>query len=288
MSNLFWYILLAIIGVVITTYTLYMKKDIYKVSTLMVFFLFAAGGTWIGEFIVLGLFNSYAYKTGVFTDPWAQNLLGHLILNTTLYPAVAIVMVAYSLGYGWISFVTALFAILEYLFIKIGIYEHHWWKYYMTAIAIVIFLLICRYWFSKMNQKPHGLTRAFIFYFVAMVIVHIPAPILLLLGKVHYQIDFVNNYWDNFYLSSTIIIFFYHLIETFLLVIFVCILKNKIWKLAPFILSIVAQSVFAKMNILVLDAGWNLVYTILIYEIFILIFILLEKYSLRSKLNIFE
>lgn len=100
MSNLFLYILLAIIGVGIVIFTVYMRKNIYKVSTLMVFYLFAAGGTWIGEFIVLGLFNSYAYKTGLFTDPWAQNLLGHLILNTTLYPAVAIVMVAYSLGYG--------------------------------------------------------------------------------------------------------------------------------------------------------------------------------------------
>lgn len=158
----------------------------------------------------------------------------------------------------------------------------------MTSIAVVIFLIICKYWFSKMNQKPYGITRTLTFYFVAMVIVHIPAPILLLLGKVSYQIGFVNDYLDNIYLSSTIIVFFYHLIECFLLVLFVCILRNKLWKLAPFILSIAVQSLFAKMNILVLDAGWSLFYTISIYELFILLFILLEKYSLNPKLYQFK
>jgi hypothetical protein len=288
MSNLFWYILLAIIGIGLTVYAIYVKRNIYKVTTLLVFFLFAVGTVWIGEFIVLGLFNSYAYKTGLFTDPWAQNLFGHLILNTTLYPAIAVVMVAFSLRYGWISFVAALFLVIEYMFVKQGLYEHHWWKYYMTTIAVVVFLLICKYWFSKMNQHPYGLTRAIIFYFVAMVIIHLPAPVLLLLGKLHYQIDFVNRFWDNFYLSSTIIVFFYHLIESFFLVICVCILKAKLWKFVPFILSIVAQMVFAKMNILILAPGWNLFYTILIYELFILMFILLETYSLRPKTKIFR
>lgn len=88
------------------------------------------------EFIVLGLFNGYAYKTGIFTSPWAENILGHLILNSTLYPGTAILVAAYSLGYGWISLITVIYLLLEYLFLKLGIYEHHWWQYYMTAIAI--------------------------------------------------------------------------------------------------------------------------------------------------------
>jgi len=284
-SNLFWYICLAIIGVGITAYTIYTKKHIYKVSTLMVFYLFAAGTTWIGEFIVLGLFNSYAYKTGLFTNPWAENLLGHLILNTTLYPAIAIVMVAYKLRYAGVILVTALFLLTEYLFVTMGLYEHHWWKYYMTATAIVIFLLVSRYWFARMNQKPYGLTRALTFYFAALLIIHTPAPILLLLGKQHYEIGIIDSWAGDFYLSSIIIIFFYHLAESFLLVLFACVFNKWYWKVIPFILPLVVQSIFTKMNILVLDDQWKLVYTLLIYEIFIAIFILLEKYTLKPDLN---
>lgn len=163
----------------------------------MVFYLFTASLTWIGKFTVLGLFDSYAYKTGLFADPWAQNLLGHLLINTTLYPSAAIVMVANSLYYGWI-----------------------------LSVAVVTSLSIFHKWFTKMNQKRYRSTRAITFYFVAMIVIHIPAPVLLLLGKQYYQISLINNLFGNLYLSSIIIIFFYHLIESFLLVLCTCILKK--------------------------------------------------------------
>jgi hypothetical protein len=284
MVNLIWYICLAIIGEVTAAYTIYKKRDIYKASTLFVFYLFTASITWIGEFTVLGLFNSYAYKTGLFEDPWAQNLLGHLIINTTLYPAAAIVMVTYSLRYGWIISVATVFTLIEYMFVNLGLYEQHWWRYYMTFIAVVIFLLIFLKWFTKMNQKRYGLTRAITFYFVGMLIIHTPAPVLLLLGKQYYQISIINNLIDNLYLASIIIIFFYHLIESFILVLFTCILKKWYWRLLPIIISIVVQSIFAKMNILIMEDSWNLIYTLFIYELFMAAFILIEKYTLKPDL----
>ena len=100
-----------------------MKRGIYKVSTLIVFYLCTASFTWICEFIVLGLFNAYAYKPSLFADIWAQNLLGHLILNTTLYPAAAIVMVTHTRRYTWISFCAVFFTLVEYLFVNLRIYE---------------------------------------------------------------------------------------------------------------------------------------------------------------------
>ncbi len=283
MPNIFWYICLAVIGLGAAAYAIFAKRKVYKVSTLLVFYLFSASSTWIGEFIVLGIFNAYAYKTGVFKDIWAQNLLGHLILNTTLYPASAVVMVAYSLKYGWISLTAAFFVIVEYIFVKMGIYGHNWWKYYMTAITAVIFLLIAHKWFYKMNKKRYGLTRAVTFYFVAMIILHTPAPILLLLGKQYYHIKIINDLAGDLYLSSIIIIFLYHLIESFLAVLFTCILKKWYYKVFPFIISIATQTILAKMNILVMEDGWNLAYTLITYEIFIAFYILLERYTLTNS-----
>ncbi|GFP75544.1 hypothetical protein [Clostridium fungisolvens] len=283
MQNILWFIGLAIIGILSAIYAIYKKKHIYKISTFFVFYLFAASIAWCGEFLVLGLFNSYAYKTGVLQDVWAQNLLGHLILNTTLYPSAAVVMVAFSFKFGWISFVAALFTAIEYVFVNLRLYEQHWWRYYMTAIAVVGILLFDNMWFPKINKKCYGLNRAFVFYFVAMIIVHIPAPILLLMSKQYYKLGFVNKFFGDIYLSSIIIIFFYHMIEAFLLVLFTCILKKWYWSVLPFIISIVAQSIFVKMGILIIESGWNLVYTLILYEIFIAIFILIEKYTVRPQ-----
>ena len=277
MASIYWYCLPAIIGVGVATFTIYMKRNIAKLSTFLVFYLFATCVTWIGEFIVLGLFNSYAYKTGIYTSPWNENILGHLILNSTFYPGTAILVAAYSLGYGWISLITVFYLLVEYLFLKFGIYEHHWWKYYMTGLAIFIYQIFTKAWFKKMNNIRHGLLRVCTFYFVGFVILHYPIPILLLFGKEYFNVNWV----QDMYLSSTMFIFSYQLIEALLLVFFVCVLKKWYWKLGPFIIAFVGQIILVNLNILVFRDGWNLYYTMLAYFASIATFILIEKYSLE-------
>lgn len=281
MTNIYWYIGLSAIGGVVAVFTIYNKRKIYKPSTLIVFFMFSAGVTWIGEFIALGIFNAYAYKTGVFMDPWAQNLLGHLLINTTLYPAASIVMVANSFRYGWMALVAVTFTMIEYVFVHLGLYEQHWWRYYMTVGAVVFFLLVFRHWFPKIKNGCKGSVRGVLFYFTAMLIIHAPAPVLLLMGKQYYQLDFVNRLAGNSVLASIMIIFFYHMLEALLLVICTCALKKWYWKLLPFVFSIAAQSLMAKMNILMVEGGWKLWHTLILYELFIGIYILIEKHTLK-------
>lgn len=282
MPNLLWYILIGVISCAICSFTIYKKKDIYRVSTLIVFYFSVAGTTWVGEFIVLGLFNSYVYETGVYENPWAQNLLGHLILNTTIYPSLAIVMVVFSLSWGWIIPFTALFLFIEYIFIWLGLYEQHWWKYYMTAIVVIVYLSVSKYWFSKIIQKPAGAARTFVFYFAALVIIHLPTPVLLLSGKLHYQAGLVNKHFVDFYLSSIIVAFVHHLFISFVMTLFVCILERWYWKVVPFAVSLLCLTTYAKIGILVIDNGWKLIYYLLIQQMCIATFVLIERYTLKT------
>ena len=282
MPNIFWFIILGFIGVISSVYTIYKKRDKFKISTLIVFYMAVAGLTWICEFLVLGLFNSYIYRTGIFKDVWEQNLLGHLILNTSLYPATALIMVAFSLKYKWISFVAIIFTLIDYLYVKLNIYEHHWWKFYMTAITVVIVMLLENYWFKKIQENRSKIIRAITFYFVAILIIHAPAPILMLLNKQYYKLYFINNLFKDPYLSSIIIIFLYQSIEALIAVICTCVLKKWYWALIPFFISIISQSIFYKTNIMVINSNWNFIYTLLIYDIFIAIFIFVEKNTLKS------
>ncbi|MGE5678093.1 MAG: hypothetical protein ACM3ZR_08560 [Pseudomonadota bacterium] len=281
MSNITWYVGLAVISLIFAVYAIFIKGHVYKTSTLLMFYLFSAAITWIGEFVVLGIFNSYAYKPGLFQDTWAQNLLGHLLLNSTMFPAASTFMVVHSFRYGFIALVSMIFVLAEYLFVKLGLYEQHWWRYYMSAINVIVFMLVTDKWFNKMNQQRSGKIRATTFFFIALIVLHTPTPILLLLGKQHAEIGFINSLVGNFYRSSIIIAFTYHLIASLIFVIFVCVLKKWYWKLVPFIFSISVLSISAKMNILIMDNGWKLSYTLLIQQILIAIFILLEKYTLK-------
>lgn len=282
MSSVFWYYCLAAIGVGSAAVVICTRRHVYRISKLIVFYLFATGITWTGEFIALGLFNGYAYKPGVFPDQWAENLTAHLLLNSTIWPAAATLMSAYSLEYGWIPVITAFFILAEYLFVRLGIYEQHWWQYYMSAIVVVVFLVVTKKWFDKMNRAPGGLARLVMFYFGGDVIIHFPVPLLLLYGKEYYQIRLLEDITGSLYRSSTIFIFNYQLVEAALLVFFACILKKWYWKLMPFVVSIVGRIILVKMNILDFGDGWNLFYTILTNGVCLAAFILLHQYTLKA------
>lgn len=275
MSSLFWYNCLTITGVAIAAFTIYKKRRLTELSTWIVFYLFATSITWLGEFTALGLFNSYAYKPGVFTDPWAENLVGHLTLNSTLWPGMAMLVTAYSLGYEWISLISGGFVLTEYLFVKLGIYEQHWWKYYMTASAVFIYLVITKNWFQVLNRERHGLPRFITLYFAVFVIIHFPIPLLLLLGKQYYSVRLV----ENMFRSSTIFILVYQLVETFMVMAFLS-QNSWYWKLAPLVIAFAGQSILVKMHILIFQDEWNLLYTIFIYTISLAICSLMERYTL--------
>lgn len=203
MSALFWYNCLAAIGVGIAASTIYKKKHLTSVSTWLVFYLFATSLPWLGEFAVLGLFNSYAYKPGVFDNPWAENIVGHLILNSTLWPGVAMLVVGYGLRSGGISLITAAFLLVEYLFLRAGI-----WAPLVALLhdrGYVSYLFYdCKKWFPMMNKNRHGLSRFITLYLAAVVIIHLPLPLLLLYGKQYYHVA----YAEDMYRSSTIFICF--------------------------------------------------------------------------------
>lgn len=283
MTNTVWYSCLSAIGFVIAALIIYKERRNYKLSTLLVYFLFTTCISWIGEFIVLGFFDSYAYKPGIAADQWAENLAGHLFLNASMFPAVALLISIYSMKYLWGVLIIIFFLLVEYLFEKLGIYEQHWWKYYMSTINVIAFMLIAKKWFEKIKHPQYNISRLLTFYFICMLIIHTPMPFLLLWGKQHYSLELVNRIVGNIYRSSIIFIFTYHLIEAAFMVYFICVLEKWYWKLAPYVIGIVVQSALAKMNILIFTEGWKLIYTIIIHIVCITIFILVEKHTLKPE-----
>jgi hypothetical protein len=278
MAGILWYYALAILGVGLGVFATYKKRKETRISTFIVFYLFATSITWLAEFVVLGLFNSYAYKPGVFKDMWAEDILGHLLTNSTLWPGTATLVSAYNLGYGWMVLLTGGYLVIEYLFMRLGIYEQHWWRFYMTAITVFLFFLISKYWFKIIHQRPYGLPRWITFYFIAFVLIHLPFPLLSIFEKEHYMVPI----FKDLYRSSAIFSLLYQLIESFLLVYFVCVLKKWYWKLMPFIIAIGVESILTKLRITIFLNGWNLFYTLLLSFLFLAAFILLEKYGLAT------
>ncbi|HEX3045389.1 MAG TPA: hypothetical protein VHY08_11590, partial [Bacillota bacterium] len=168
---------------------------------------------------------------------------------------------------------------IEYSFMKLGIYEQHWWNFYLTAIVVFLYQVVSKIWFIKMNRIRHGLPRYLTFFLVAFVLIHLPFPLLSIYEKQHYLVGL----FKNIYRSSAVFTLLYQLVESYLLVLFVCILKKWYWKLAPFIIAIMLESILAITHISVFRHGWNLCYTMVLHITSIAAFLLLEKYSLKER-----
>jgi chromate transport protein ChrA len=124
----------------------------------------------------------------------------------------------------WIFLISIAYMLIEILFLKLGLYEHHWWKTYMTGITVFIFLAIVKKWCWNMYEKKHKLLRYITFFFVAYFFITIPIIFLSLLGKQHYRI----HWFENLYRDGVVFSFFYHSAISIVYTYFVLVLKSGI------------------------------------------------------------
>jgi hypothetical protein len=274
MSNSFWYICLIVISVGNTLFTMYKKRNIL---TLISCYFFATGIAFLGEEIVLIFLKAYKYKPEMLSNRHHDNLLGHVICNAGLLSSTAIIVVAFSLRYRWIFLMAVIYMLIEVLFLKLGIYIHHWWRTYITGITLFIYLSIVKIWFTKLKVQHNKLLRYITFYFISYAITVFSNFMLVSIFQKYYFS------WGGS--TSTPFHLFLFMGVSLIYMFFVFILQKWYWKLAPLAIICLIYIILLRMNILIFNVGWNLIYHLIVQAIGLTIIILLEKYTLKSADN---
>lgn len=270
MASIYWYGALAVIGLGLAVFVLYKKKNYYE---FILFFLFAIMSTFIGEMIVMLFLNSYSYMPGIYMDYYAENILGHIITNTTLWPATALLVAAYSLRGRWIVLISAIFTLVDIFFINLGIYRHNWWETWMTSVVIILYCFLVKLWFGQLKSKRGGILRYITFWFGLLVILKLPESFLLLSGM-QYAIV---GWFENLYRDAGVFSVFYNMALSLVSVFFICILKKWYWKLFPFIIYFSGDAILWNKEILFFNGGWNIYYLMLVHVVCLALFIALEN-----------
>jgi hypothetical protein len=270
-----WFIVMAVIGISISTYTICKKKNFTEYIAV---YLFVTMVSYNGEALILGIFHSYAYKLGVFSDPWAENILGHILPNSTLWPATAMLVIVFSLRYRWVLLFSVLYMLLDMLFIKLGIYQHNWWRTWMTGAAIFLYCVITKQWHARLDDKRFRILRYIAFSYALWTVLYTPTIPLLLAEKQHFSA----GWFENSYLDSAMFAFVYDAFLSFICIYFICILKKWYWKLVPFAFCFACDITLMISGHLFFSGGWNMFYLILLRTICLSLYIALEsKYSYR-------
>ncbi|WP_234410527.1 hypothetical protein [Caldalkalibacillus mannanilyticus] len=276
MPNIVWYYGLIVFGVIMTAYTVYRKG---KAGDLLTYFLFTTAWVWVGEAFVLFVFDAYAYKPGLYADPFKENILGHIIGNSAYWASTAIFVMRFQTSYLWIGLISIWYMLTEEIFLKVGAYSQHWWPTYLTGILAVIFLIILRKWYVFLYETNSRFPRILVFWTIAWIILQTPTSVLMLFDKLFFRVHWVENIYRDSTLFSG---FLYHVILAFIVIFFIYVPKNKYWKIAPFIIVIITDVILLLIDIMVFQHGWNLIYLICIRAGSLLFIYILEKFTLNE------
>ena len=122
-------------------------------SYLIVFlFLTYVGMIYVFEYVILVMFNSYTYYPRILPDPYMDSMMGAFISNFLTVPTVGLAMVIYRLRFRWTIVFTCLMAVIEWLFMRLGIYEHHWWRLSYSFVAFIFFFWLVGFWARRVEK----------------------------------------------------------------------------------------------------------------------------------------
>jgi hypothetical protein len=131
--------------------------------------------------------GSYEYhpnivKNGGFYDSNA----GAVVSNLFTIPVIAAFIASFQLKWPWIALFTGLLALIEWLFIELGIYTLNWWKIGYTSFGLFfVFFPTAKLIYRKIMQPSKGFWHSlFLFLCTAPILANFQIfPIILLFNR---------------------------------------------------------------------------------------------------------
>jgi hypothetical protein len=277
MTGIFFYTSLIVMSLIISLWAFLKNKKKWSVIW---FYFFSVGLAYIGDYIILILLNAYEYRPGMLPEPYRDNIVGHIISNAFVLPSAALLVAVFSLGYLWIFILSLIYTLMDYIFNQLNIYEHHWWKTYMTTFALFIYLSVTKFWYRYVQGKKQGLIRYPTFFFIAFSLTTSSLFLLtIVLQKIRFQIGRVDHpIWDN-----TIAYPLYTSLISIVYVVVFCIVRTKRWKILWLLLLPLFDGLLVYRGIIQLLNDWSIWKMGAIHLVLISIFVVLKKYSISRE-----
>ncbi|MCH1624172.1 hypothetical protein [Fredinandcohnia quinoae] len=162
-TNFLYYLGLAIISIILLIYVCY---KIGVRQGLLTFFAMVGLGYLI-EAVIFNLLNSYQYYPNIIKrDPIYDSTLGAIVSNALSLPVAATYLAAFRKNWVWILCTVALFAGIEWLFLRVDIYKHHWWKIGYTSMGLPFYFYSAKFLYKKMAHPLEGILHAICLFLI--------------------------------------------------------------------------------------------------------------------------
>jgi len=202
------------------------------------------GFAYLLEFFVLNLFKGYKYKPKVLKNKSLDNILGGFLSQSIFVPFTAVYLTITKSGLIKKLLGGVYFSLIEIIFLRLGLYEHNWWRTTYTLILIPIYFLLSDIWYYLLVKK-NELVRKLSFFLLIMVTETNLFLILAILRKIRFGWGRYHAWTEHFLItplySITISIATYFTLKK----------QNNGWaKLKILLFDASLYQIFVKTNIL--------------------------------------
>ncbi|MBB6634221.1 hypothetical protein [Cohnella thailandensis] len=194
-SNTIWYCLLALLSILAAIYA-FAKTDNAKH---WVGFGFAVlGSTFVFETGILTFLNAYKYIPKISSDPFLDSIIGNYFSQFLITVTVLLVLIK-KLSRIWRFIIAAAIVGIEEWFLKLGIYEHEWYRTWMTFVLLLFLLWMANVWHIYLARFPNRLVYYLTLFLGASALFSVAIVFIQFTYKIHvfHPVVFPNDYYRN-------------------------------------------------------------------------------------------
>lgn len=209
------YLLLGLLSLLLIAFTYYKNKR----ENALILLLGMIGLSHIIEFVILVLFDSYTYiPLIILHNPYYDSVMGALFSNSFALPATAMFIAVFQLSGVWVILFAGLFTCIEWLFVQLNVYEHHWWKYGYTTLGLLTYFGVAKAWYRYL-QYPLRFGHQFLTLFLCLTgaVLMLEGLPMILFESRFYEVDWFEHRSRNTIALFSILSFNASLIFTYFL-----------------------------------------------------------------------
>ncbi|MDR6879244.1 hypothetical protein [Bacillus sp. 3255] len=200
----------------------------------LILLLSYSGMIYVFEFFIFVLFHSYSYSPKIVGTSYYDNVLGAVFSNLISVPAAAAYVAVYQLSWRWIAFFAFAFGAIELSFLRLGIYEHHWWRTAYTIVSLIIFFRLARQWPIWLSGRHQAIKFVTLVMFAWSVVATMIFVFALTNIRIYHVGIFEDPYHDDIFFSAM-----YGFVKALLLAVAVTV-SHRLWRRALWLLLLIA------------------------------------------------
>lgn len=191
------FLLLCVIHSCLLGITFYKNKNRKNIFILL---MSNIGFAYLFEYFVFNLLKAYKYKPNIIRNNFFDSVFGAVLSQAIFVPFTSVFLSTSNSGWFKKSLAGMYFAIIELIFLRLGVYKHNGWKTIYTLILIPLYFKWSDIWYFLLEKK-NKMIRFISFFLMIMVTETNLFLLLALFRKLRFGIGRYHSWREHFIIS---------------------------------------------------------------------------------------